>query len=154
TLDAANDQAFLRVSGGKVEVDDEATFAAPQVAGSPFAGVTRIVVQDAATNTNQGVTFTGSETFVLPGGLQSSGVESVKFAKDINPSAGTVDVNAPVTIVLTGATLTTSSGNITLQANQGVAASGNFVGIDILSGSHVTSATGNILLRGTGGDSG
>src|SRR5262249_11061650 len=52
------------------------------------------------------------------------------------------------------ATVQTSSGNLTLSANQqATPTSGNFVGINV-NGATVQSGTGNVLLQGTGGNSG
>ena len=56
--------------------------------------------------------------------------------------------------VNSGANITTTSGTITLMANQqATATSGNFDGIDVFVGT-ITSATGSILLEGKGGDTG
>src|SRR5487761_909103 len=63
--------------------------------------------------------------------------------------------NVDTTIdVSSGADLSTTSGQITLDANQGATPTpGNFDGINV-SGATVTSATGSILLQGKGGGSG
>ncbi len=92
TLDAAGDTAFLRVNvSNKIDAASDSGFASP-VPGSPFDAVTSIAVQDAAANSGQSVTFTGTNAFVLPGGVNSIGVETANVEQALNTSGGTAGV--------------------------------------------------------------
>jgi autotransporter-associated beta strand protein/parallel beta-helix repeat protein len=127
----------------------------------------------AITTTNKGVTLnaattaTQSLTFSLGTGAftQSAGATIGVGANALTVSAGTVTLNANVsatgggTIGVTastniavsgGATVSTVGGNLTLSANQGTPAAGNFVGVNI-NAATVESATGAVLLQGKGG---
>ncbi|WP_166831109.1 Calx-beta domain-containing protein [Thalassoroseus pseudoceratinae] len=119
TLDAANDQAFLRVDGGNIDVG---TSENGEDVLNDQAGVTNIIVQDIGAAAGQEVTFSvGDANFTQD--VTITDIETASLNQDIG---GTVDGNATavnvtspgsiqdgVDAAATGATVTVGDGTYT-----------------------------------------
>ncbi|MFL5328296.1 MAG: beta strand repeat-containing protein [Gemmataceae bacterium] len=117
-------------------------------------GVNRIVVHDSGPGDNQSLTFAGSSSFVLSGGLSIVSVEHVTVTDSIHVTgSSSLSISTPRSIIL-AATLSTASGFLDLSANQQAAKShGNFTGVTI-DGATVSTASGSLRIFSVGGDSG
>ena len=116
TLDAANDQAFLRVDGGNIDVG---TSENGEDVLADQAGVTTIIVQDIGAAGGQAVTFSvGDAAFAQD--VTITDIETATFNQDItgtvNGNASTVNVTSPASIqdgidaAAVGATVTVGDG--------------------------------------------
>src|SRR5262249_37594088 len=94
---AANQAVTVNAASGVVSL----TGAVFSGAGfGPFTSVARIVVSDPGTVSGQSLSFTGSGTLSLAGGLLVTGIESAAINQPINASAGTlgISITAPQSI--------------------------------------------------------
>jgi autotransporter-associated beta strand protein/ELWxxDGT repeat protein len=98
--------------------------------------------------TMEAITTTGS------GVIHVSAGSDLIVQRNIASEAGAIGLVAQRALSVTGASITSTSGPIALEANPGaIPAPGSFSGIT-LSGATIGSATGNITLRGQGGAAG
>jgi hypothetical protein len=162
TYTFSSNQSFT--NGGVTNTGDFSSFGSTSLT-LLASGVARYTTAISITDTsgasaNDTVTFNGS------GANSYANNFNVALA---NPAAGPISFNGTSSFsgastltatttdfiaVNSGATVQTSSGNLTLSANQqATPTSGNFVGINV-NGATVQSGTGNVLLEGTGGNSG
>ncbi len=147
-LSAANDSAFLAFTGPN-------TVAVGTSSGnyniSTTQGVTGIVLQDSGSNAGQSATFEGSSAFTLPGGLSSTGIESVAFNQAVDASSGSaaISVNAS-TVLNVKANLTGGSGGVSLTGGSNAPATqfGVWVGATVRA-----TGIGTVTVQGSGGSS-
>jgi hypothetical protein len=152
-LSAANDHAYLQVSGGNVQVADNALF----TGGASYAasGVSGISVSNTAAAANQEVTFTGGTAFALSGSLNISGVQTTDVDQAIsagtsNGDAATVNVAASgkiqtgVNLAASGATVNVAAGtyNEQLTLLKSVNLRGANAGVHPVVGTSTTDAVG------------
>jgi hypothetical protein len=129
--------------------------------GSPFAagvGPRGITIGDFDADGNNDLAVAdggeGKVRVLLNQGLTTNDVLTINADVTVSGGNGNIVVNASRNIVLNpGASVATTNGDITIEANPGGASAGNFVGVNIAA-ANVTSASGAITLTGTGGDTG
>ncbi|HUY90682.1 MAG TPA: DUF4214 domain-containing protein [Pirellulales bacterium] len=155
------DAATLTLTGGTWSGTDDAN-----VSGNGTATLTvahesafgLVDVSDSGTATSVAFNDSGANAYATSftiGLHDSPAIPGLAFNGTSSFGAFDLDANVDSSIAVnSGASLSTTSGNITLQANQGVTpTSGNFVGIDV-DHATITSASGAIVLKGKGGDTG
>lgn len=151
-LSANNDSAYLQVVGGFIQVGTSS--GASDVYSNTTNVVSKVIISDTAVGsaTNQYVELNGSNTFTLSNGFSSSGIEKVAINQIVSTTSADINVIAPNWIAV-AADLTTTSGNITLDAESGTQQTGNFTGVFMNgSGVDITTTTGNIQIDGRGGN--
>jgi filamentous hemagglutinin family protein len=122
--------------------------------GILFQGSGTQISSTGAKVTLTGTAGTGGNEINI-GNTTTIAAEEFILNSDIVSTTNNFTVNATRSILLnSGSSITSSTGAITLKANQaGTATSGNFTGIE-LNNAKITSTDGDILLQGRGGDSG
>jgi fibronectin-binding autotransporter adhesin len=152
-LSANSDSAYLRVVSGFIQVGTSS--GASDVYSNTTNVVSKVIISDTAAGgaTNQYVELNGSNTFTLSNGFSSSGIEQVYINQIVSTTSADINVIAPNWISV-AADLTTTSGNITLDAESGTQQTGNFTGVTIggIGGVDITTTTGNIQIDGRGGN--
>jgi fibronectin-binding autotransporter adhesin len=117
------------------------------------SNITKISITNSGTSTNQTFNLDGSAGYNLQNGLNSAGVDVVNINKSVDSSTG---VNANITIsdaikITVIDDISSGSGNITLDADNGTSQPGSFNGVFIDGpGVDITTTTGNIQIDGRG----
>ena len=162
----SNDDLTLSYSGGTYTLTDNGTLTiTTAIAGStgdltvsvtfPDTGVTSIVFDTLGGNDR--ITVDGVQASLPAGFTVNNGTGADEFILDgaIDTGAGNVSITVSQNILLnSGSSITTSNGDITLNANMAGTATGNITGIDINNGTITSTGSGSILLDGKGGTAG
>ncbi len=164
----SNDQLVMSYSGGTYTITDTGgLLLTTAIAGATGDGTSTLTIPDTGVTGILFDTLGGDDTITV-NSVQSSltsgftiiggtGVDSATINGAIAVTgSGAVDITVSKNIALTsGSSVTTVDGNLTLNANQQLTATGgNFFGIHIDAATLTTSGAGNILIEGRGGDSG
>lgn len=111
--------------------------------------VKAVLITASGNSTGQGLTFAGTASYSLSSGISISGIDSVSIDASLNTAASNILMTIGNGIAI-NSPITTTTGNITIYANNGATSSiGNFYGIR--ASANVTTSGGNIDWTGRGG---
>tara|TARA_R110002072_G_scaffold303130_1_gene494991 strand:- start:32 stop:4702 length:4671 start_codon:yes stop_codon:yes gene_type:complete len=117
-------------------------------------GTILIDARDVPATTGNLVQNNAGSTINSGGGALTLRGVTVDLAGSVSSQAGATTIDAGRNVLLnSGASVASTIGNITIDANSGGLTTGNFEGITVDAAS-VTSTSGSITLTGTGGDTG
>ncbi len=111
--------------------------------------VKAVLITASGNSTGQGLTFAGTASYSLSSGISISGIDSVTVDAGLNTGVSNILMTLGNGIAI-NSPITTSTGNITIYANNGATSSiGDFYGIR--ASANVTTSGGNIDWTGRGG---